>query len=353
MSPFSREQRRAEAAKQAATWLVTLQADQVSGEARGEFIDWLRESPLHVAEMLHVCQLHRDLSLFKRWADVPELQSDAVTPLVAHLPQPGTVYSPGPTSRRWRIGVGLAAGLIGAVVALSMFINRAGESAWQTEAGERREVTLSDGSIVDLAPSSKVRVRIGTQLRSIKLDRGEALFHVAKDANRPFIVEASSARVRAVGTVFNVEHRDTGVAVTVVEGRVMVSEQDAVHPEATAATGVPLAADEQLLVPTGGHVQPAHRVKAELEVAWASGQLMFNDQPVAEIARRFNLYNHVQLQIADKELAERRVGGVFRATDPESFVAFVESAGGVEVLRPDRNQIVLRTPVRDAVEQPH
>jgi transmembrane sensor len=47
-------------------------------------------------------------------------------------------------------------------------------------------------------------------LRQVKLDRGEAWFQVAKDPQRPFVVESGPVRVRAVGTAFSVRRREGG-----------------------------------------------------------------------------------------------------------------------------------------------
>src|ERR1700691_4011249 len=76
--------------EQAAWWLLTLQSEQLSATERAEFIDWLRESPLHISEMLRACRLQRDLTTFKGWhliAQMNEAQSsNVVTLLERRLP---------------------------------------------------------------------------------------------------------------------------------------------------------------------------------------------------------------------------------------------------------------------------
>ena len=60
-------------------------------------------------------------------------------------------------------------------------------------------------------------------------------------------------------------------------------------------------------------------------MAWTVGQLEFDSQAVADVAQRFNAFNRVQIVIRDSQLAARRVTGVFRIADPESFVTFIEA----------------------------
>ena len=349
MTRLTQKERRLAAANQAAHWLLALQEAELSTQQKSEFIDWLRESPLHVSEMLHACRLQRDLAAFDRWTNINASVGQTEHKVLSLVRQSHLIGAPAPTRRRkfapaFAVAAcAVAACVAGAIVVVPYLANRLGESGWATELGERREVTLNDGSVVDLAPSSEVRARFENDMRVISLKRGEALFHVAKDPNRPFIVQVANTRVRAVGTVFNVAQSDQGVSVTVVEGRVSVSERGTANEAGRSEQSTPLGADEQMVISAADHSSRVRKVKGELEVAWAAGQLVFENEPVAEIVRRFNLYNKVQLQLADSHLGERRMGGMFRATDPESFVAFLQSAGGVAVNRSSSGVIVIGT----------
>jgi transmembrane sensor len=93
---------------------------------------------------------------------------------------------------------------------------------YTTDTGEQLTIALNDGSTVQLNAQSRLRVHYTDQERSIDLIQGQALFKVAKDPNRPFIVRADGTRVRAVGTEFDVYKKTTGTQVTVVEGRVAI-----------------------------------------------------------------------------------------------------------------------------------
>jgi transmembrane sensor len=214
--------------------------------------------------------------------------------------------------------------------------------------GERREMTLADGSVVDLAPGSELVVRYHSHERLLALNHGEALFHVAQNPSRPFIVQAALTRVRAVGTVFNVERGDRGVSVTVVEGRVAVSQQSAPHAANSATeSGAPalsLGADEQVSISPAGRATPVRKVQSEAEIGWTTGQLVFENETIAEIARRFNLYNRTQIQVLDTDLAAQRISGMFRASDPQSFVAFVRLVTGAKVAQRDIEHITLGSP---------
>jgi transmembrane sensor len=335
-------------AEQAAWWLLTLQSEQLSATQRADFIDWLRESPLHIAEMLRVCRLQRDLSGFRGWNLIEPMVGTQAAAVIELAGTP-MVSARGVRSPARRMAVPLLAAGVAALCLLGvMLFTRFNQIVLRTQLGERREMTLTDGSVVDLAPDTEVVVRYRSRERLITLARGEALFHVAKNANRPFVVQAALTNVRAVGTVFNVERDLRGVSITVVEGRVSVSQQSASRAAGSAAescaTALCLGADEQVSISPAGKATAVRRVQSEAETGWATGRLMFDNETIAAIASRFNLYNRTQIQILDTDLAARRISGVFRASDPESFVAFVQSVAGAQIAQRDSNHITLMSP---------
>src|SRR5205823_4691644 len=75
----------------------------------------------------------------------------------------------------------------------------------RTAAGERRVVTLSDGSQVQLDSLSELQVRYSGQTRALELIKGQARFDVAHETGRPFEVNAASRKVVALGTAFNID----------------------------------------------------------------------------------------------------------------------------------------------------
>ena len=120
---------------------------------------------------------------------------------------------------RWTMAAAMLV-MIG-TAALLLSSGRAG--VIQTERGERREVALADGSVVQVDPETRLRVKYEEHVRRVYLEHGRAFFHVAKNAERPFLVESNDTAVRAVGTAFAVEQRDNAtILVTVAEGKVAI-----------------------------------------------------------------------------------------------------------------------------------
>ena len=343
---MDQNERRERAAQEAADWMLCLQDQNITRTQRAEYVQWLRESPLHVSEMLRISQVHSTLASFPRWNEVTPADVSFPSPSTLELPTSVDRHGGGlskPTRSRWFRPVAVAAFIVIASILLT-YIVRPGTQTIRTGAGERREVTLADGSVLQISPNTTLSVRFTASQRWVQLARGYAVFRVAKDRIKPFLVETAHARVRAVGTEFGVEYQGDSVIVTVEEGRVAVTQP------ATGLTSlvqelpqveVSLGADQQVVVPQAAPMGSIRKVDSRRELSWAEGRLVFEHAPVAEVAQRFNRFNRVQIQIRDPKLASRSVSAVFDASDPEAFIIFLESVANVRVTRPSADMIVV------------
>jgi transmembrane sensor len=337
---MDQNERRERAAQEAAEWMLRLQDQNITRIQRAEYVRWLRESPLHVSEMLRVTHVHSALAAFPHWSKI--------TPVEVSFPPVSTLDRRGAdTARPRRSGWLRPAGVTAFVVIVSLVLAytvHIGPQTIRTGAGERREVTLADGSVVRISPETTLRVRFTERQRWVLLSRGDAVFRVAKDRAKPFLVETDHARVRAVGTEFGVEYQGGAVIVTVEEGRVAVTQPatgSAPAAQERPQIEVSLGADQQVVVPKAGPMGSIHKVDSRRELSWADGRLVFEQNSVAEVAQRFNRFNRVQIQILDPNLAARPVSAVFDASDPEAFITFLESVANVRVTRPSADVIVV------------
>jgi len=236
---------------EASEWLVEFRSGDIDADARKAFYTWLRTSPQHMRAYLELASIWNEgssLDPHHRF-DLEEIAQDGnVIPLTGlELSNVGTAQpvndsGAGTTttmsvassnerpiagatrhmlmrrSRRPRIW---AAG-VAVLLATFGFWIYIGRDTYATSIGEQRSLTLADGSTVELNTHSRIRVRFTIHRREIDLLQGQALFHVAKDRARPFVVQSDNTAVRAVGTEFDVYRKLSGTTVTVVEGRVAV-----------------------------------------------------------------------------------------------------------------------------------
>jgi transmembrane sensor len=184
-----------------------------------------------------------------------------------------------------------------------------------TGKGDIRRAPLSDGSAVTLNTDTAIRAAFDGRMRRVDLLRGEALFDVAKDPARPFVVVAGDVRVRAVGTSFTVRtHADGQVGVIVREGVVEVWRGAKGRP-------VRLAAEHAVRVASAGDLRPATVGAAAVDraMAWRQGQIDLDGLTLGEAAAEFARYSDRRIVIEDPAVADLKMTGLFSASDPDGF----------------------------------
>jgi transmembrane sensor len=188
-----------------------------------------------------------------------------------------------------------------------------------TQIGGLEKVPMLDGSRITLNTNSELSVALTDDERRIDLERGEAFFEVAHDADRPFIVDVGGKRVIAVGTKFSVRRNGQSIEVVVTEGKVRMEPRGAGETVFLVAGEVALSNDAGLLVQRGTVED------AETRLSWRDGVLSFRDMPLAEAVAEFNRYNVRKITIAEPAVAAMKVEGNFRPTNVQAFVRLLES----------------------------
>lgn len=215
---------------------------------------------------------------------------------------------------------------------------------YQTGIGEQRVVHLDDGSTVMLNTDSRVGVRYTGGQRSLYLDRGEAFFMVAKNPQRPFIVDVRGSEVRALGTAFNVALRAGDVRVAVTQGVVEVKAEDAAGQPRRFAKMLPgqgfryTAAKPE----ANSGVGP---VNLERVTAWQTSKIYFDNDRLEDAIAEYNRYNSRKVVLVGDELADERISGVFNIGDAEALIFALEQGVGARIHESDRRILVL--PGRD------
>lgn len=236
---------------------------------------------------------------------------------------------PVPRARRllkWAMGAAAVVSLL--VIGVQQ--QEDGGQYFATRKGEILRVPLHDGSAITLDSDSQVQVIYSNTRRDIRLLQGEALFDVARDVARPFVVRAEETDVTAVGTSFAVsltERRSGGVEVLVREGVVDVADvQNAVAPTRLVANYRALANRSH-----GIRIEPVAREDLQQQLAWREGMLSFNGDTLSVAAAQFLRYSDTRIVIKDPLVGSRRIVGLYSASDPLGFARSVALSLGLVV----------------------
>ncbi|MES2956705.1 MAG: FecR domain-containing protein [Pseudomonadota bacterium] len=308
-------------AAEAAVWISRLHGPHRSAQMERECLEWQAQSEAHRRAFEHCTATWEDVrgvSLSTAFAALPATPPSA-SPWIAISRWP-----------RWASALSLAAMSFAVITIVALGVLFWGHDAFSTDVGEQRVVVLEDGSRVSLNTDSRVRVELAAAVRTVTLERGEALFEVAKDVKRPFMVRVAGSEVLAIGTVFAVRRTHDALAVTLIEGQV------AVRPVATEAGRTPgsqvmMRPGERLSLGRPGGPASVDTPRIEQVTAWRRGEAAFDDVSLGDAVAEMNRYNRIPIVLADDMLAARRVSGVFRTGDNLAFAQAVAALHGLTV----------------------
>jgi len=218
----------------------------------------------------------------------------------------------------------------------------------RTGVGEQRMVMLEDGTRISLNTNTLVTVDIGSARRFVDVRQGEALFEVAKDPKRPFVVRAGGSEVEAVGTVFSVRYgvgqgaSERALAVALVEGEVNVRAAPGSSARANSSAAViAMKPGERirLVQPASTGTATATASPAQIDwprmdqvLAWRRNEAVFDDVALADAVAEMNRYSRTPLVLIDKAaLPGLRVSGQFRTGDSARFAQAVAALHGLVI----------------------
>ena len=252
------------------------------------------------------------------WRDLTERMEGAerVTPATRRslhvLPSQSS-----PRARRVRVAAGLAAAVALAVGGTALWktgrtapvtvVAAPVEREFTTAPGQRADITLADGSHVQLGVASRMTVRVfDGGRREVHLD-GEAVFDVVHDDRRPFLVYTANAVTEDLGTQFGVRAygTDAEVQVVVVSGKVSLRPTGQSSAGAADSAGALLGPNDLGLLGADGRTT-VRRVDPVRYLAWTEGRLVFRQATLRDVAIQLQRWYGVSIEVPES-IATRRV----------------------------------------------
>lgn len=351
--------------QEAAQWCARLRAPDVRTDELAAFEQWLGSDPHHAAAYATAERLNEGLAALA--AKDPRLKAmvDQAASAGATIPDdpPDDEWTPqrkltataAPAvgrSRRRLLRRGLWAAGIAVAIASSLLVvePRVDTTAFSSvgirdeirySAGSaRRAVTLEDGTRVYLDVASGIAVNYSGARRGVTLLQGRALFDVAHDKQRPFVVAAGTDRVTALGTIFQVDRKTAEVVVTLAQGAVTVDTHG------SPAEPVQLAPGEELRMPT----DQTHWIKRPVDTlsatSWSFGKHIFREQPLEDVVREINRYAQTKVHLAEPGLGLLAVSGEFATGDSAAIVEALTAALSLRVAMVRNGFVIYRDDAR-------
>lgn len=294
-----------EIAAQAAAWVVRLRADDVTA------VDWDAAAVWLDADPAHRRAFDEAEGLWRATDHLTAAQGAPVVDLALHRERRRGL------DRRWLVAAPAMAAAVAAAVLLAPLLQPSPAVVYRTAPGETRTVVLEDGSRLQINGGSTLSVKMDRGRRLVRMDHAEAMFDVAHDPARPFLIDVGESQVRVVGTAFNIRRSAIETEVSVLRGVVEVSDLDAPSRKVRLTVGqaVRRADSEDQMA-----VEP---VDVRTAAAWTQGRRAYDDRPLGEIAADLSRAFATPVTVAP-EAANLRFSGVLLLDDEAAVIDRLE-----------------------------
>jgi transmembrane sensor len=304
---------RRKARAEASAWVVRLHGPRRSPALEAGFREWLAADSEHARQFERVTDV---------WDAGPRVPIGGVARARNRLR-----LSAG------RIWVAAASIVAACLIAVYCFAGLGSGTEYRNGIGPLRVVELEDGTRISLDAQSAVRVAYSDTQRRVRLEYGEAYFQVRHNPGWPFVVVAGQHQITDIGTAFMVRREPARTAVTLLEGRVVVSSRS--EPERGAAALRPSRLAPFVLVPgqrltfARGRLPKLDSPSKDDVTAWLHGEIMLDDSPLSGVVATLDRYDVTPLGIDDPRVASLRVSGIYHTGNNREFAALLENLYGV------------------------
>ncbi len=340
MKTFSNGTVRAEAA----AWIAQLETGDLEAADLDALREWIGRSPVHAIELRRCARLAGELNVLSEMKGALEDAAKAYRPMRRKR-----------NRRKWAYPAFALCATLLTVLLWRMSAPEVFTETFATAVGEYREYEMPDGSVIALNTNSRLEVVYTPELRQILLLSGEALFQVAPNADRPFVVQAGLHHVEAVGTAFVVKMVDDQMEVSVTEGQVKLSSStpvsgDMSKPAPLEATSISAPAVlAAVYLQMGQSVKlPVHQQRAEVaeiesvstaelrrRLAWRDGLLDFHRTPLRQVVAEVSRYSGMRIIIEDPDLKEREFDGLFRVGETQMLLQALKLRDDIDIVQVD------------------
>ena len=306
--------------REAAEWLATLHSGEAGEEERARCRAWREADPRHDRAYLKVEALWRRFD----GLDGEAAASATLSTMLWRRRRRALARGGGALALMVTVLFG------GALLAMHPFTPLDLIADYRSGVGEQRRVVLADGSELLLNTAAVVDIAYSDGERRVRLRRGELLAEVARDPQRPFIVETDAGTARALGTRYTVRERDGRLGVVVTESAV----------EVCGLIQKPAGRENCVSAPQGhvagvvdGNPTAPQAVDTAVATAWVRGRLVADNRPLTEVLSELGRYRKGFLRYDPEALKGLRVSGVFPLDDTDRALALLTDYLPVTVTR--------------------
>ncbi|RBQ31103.1 siderophore-interacting protein [Arcobacter sp. FW59] len=305
---------------------ATLKKEGLSQNQEKELELWLQKSDLHKKAFEDANLIY---SIFK---NLPKEQSEILSKQ-AHKGAKRTKF----IEKTVKPFIGFAAVLSCLFIGYKFFVPNYTQS-YHTAFNTVKNELLPDGTKISVDTNSKMEISFFDNRRKVLLENGQVLFEVAKDENKPFIINSGKTKIEVVGTKFEVRNLDNITTVNVKDGIVKVSfDISPIRPNKEIST---LKIGDKVVINDVGVLEYIGKTSIEEIAPWENDEIIFNKITLKEAFKTFSRYQDLEINFKNKKFEDKLFSGKFNTLEVDRFIFAIQKIYPIKVLK-DKNKIVI------------
>ncbi|WP_418187480.1 FecR family protein [Aliarcobacter lanthieri] len=298
---------------------ATLRKEGFSESQEKEFELWLEKSDLHKKAFNEANVIY---SIFK---NIPKEQSEFLSKQ-SHK----SIRKMKFIDRTVKPLIGFAAILACLFIGYKFFIPNYTQS-YHTAFNAIKNDLLPDGTKISVDTNTKLSVSYFNNRRKVLLENGQAFFEVAKDENKPFIIDSGKTKIEVVGTKFEVRNLDNITTVNVKEGAVKVSfDTSLIRPNKDISI---LKQGDKVIISDIGVLQYIGKTPIEEIAPWEHDEIIFSKTTLKEAFKSFSRYQNLEIEFKNKKFEDKLFSGKFNTLEVDRFIFAIQKIYPVKVIK--------------------
>lgn len=298
---------------------ATLKKEGFSQSQEKEFELWLQKSDLHKKAFNEANAIY---SIFK---NIPKEQSELLSKQ-AHK----SIRKMKFIDRTIKPFIGFAAVLACLFIGYKFFIPNYTQN-YHTLFNTIKNDLLPDGTKISVDTNTKLSVSYFNNRRKVILENGQAFFEVAKDENKPFIIDSGKTKIEVVGTKFEVKNLDNITTVNVKEGAVKVSFNT--NPILVNKDISILKQGDKVIINDIGILQYIGKTPLEEIAPWKQDEIIFSKTTLKEAFKTFSRYQNLEIEFKNKKFEDKLFSGKFNTLEVDRFIFAIQKIYPIKVMK--------------------
>lgn len=306
---------------QKAMYWIACEKEGLNSAQQIEFDDWIKANPLHLITFNKAKETHnifKNLSKSTASKLSEKANNGAKKTKIIEKTKPFAF-----------VAIFLLA-ISASIFTINDYANPSFSHIYITQNEKIDEIELPDGSVIEVDAKTNLNVEFYKNKRLVNLTSGAVMFSIAKDKNRPFIIQSNNTYIEVIGTKFEVNKIDKSTIIKVEEGIVKTYHLNHYDKKKNV---ILLTKKDTITYSNFGKVNNYKKVDLSTIATWRNDFINFNEVTLKEAIGKFSKYSNLSFSFSSTEIEDYTITGRFVYNQVDIFLKNISKIYPIKIVK--------------------